>query len=166
MEEMTILEKRNNIVELIVKLAPEGTKFEWDNANRRFGRCTYSRNRITGKWHNFKITISYELAKRNSWEVVKGVVLHEIAHANTPGHGHDAIWRRECIRLGGDGERCYSNIYNGGDVVPVPPKYIGECPICHKQFLRNRRTDGWCSACNDKRYHIVWRPNTEGELAI
>ena len=27
------------------------------------------------------------------------LILHEVAHANTPGHIHDKVWRREAIRL-------------------------------------------------------------------
>jgi len=35
---------------------------------------------------------------------VRNTILHEIAHALTPGHGHDAVWRRKCLILGGDGK--------------------------------------------------------------
>lgn len=160
--EMTMAEKRHRIMDLIAMFAPAGTKFDWDGASRRFGRCSYSKNRITGKYHDFKITISYELARRNSWEVIKGVVLHEIAHANTPGHGHDSIWRRECIRLGGDGERCYLNEKMGGPVKMVPPKFIGTCPVCGLQFGRNRRSQGaYHTGCGNRFNPIIWTENRE-----
>lgn len=148
------------IRELIKQYAPSGTKFAWDNATRRFGCCRYKTNRFTGEVHDFRITISYPLASRNDWEVVKRTVLHEIAHARTPNHGHDAIWRRECRLIGGDGERCYRNTEQGGDVVALPFKYIGVCPVCGVKFHRNRLTQGARTG-----YHcrssapIVWREN-------
>ena len=139
---MNYSELRQNIVALIEQYAPAGTKFEWDNATRRFGSCRYSFNRYTGEYFNFRITISYPLASRNTWEVVKQTVIHEIAHARTAGHGHDAVWKRECIRLGGNGKRCYTSESEGGAVKTVPTKYIGVCPCCGQTFPRNRRSNG------------------------
>lgn len=33
---------------------------------------------------------------------VKKALLHEIAHALTPGHGHNKVWRGVCGKIGGD----------------------------------------------------------------
>lgn len=35
---------------------------------------------------------------------VREIVLHEIAHAFTEGHGHDGVWAAACRKLGGSGE--------------------------------------------------------------
>lgn len=161
---MTYTELRNNIVALIEQYAPEGTKFEWDNATRRFGCCRYSYNRTTGKYYNFRITISYPLAIRNSWEVVRQTVLHEIAHARTPSHNHDAVWRRECILIGGNGERCYRGESEGGDVKTIPAKFIGVCPKCGHQYPRNRRSKG--AYCCDVRYPIRWVINSNWRAEV
>lgn len=58
-------------------------RFEFDNAKRRFGRCSY-RPRF--------ITLSKRLVLLNDYETVKNVILHEIAHALTsPGKGHNWV---------------------------------------------------------------------------
>nr|QBK91492.1 MAG: SprT-like family protein [Pithovirus LCPAC302] len=33
---------------------------------------------------------------------VKASLLHEVAHAISPGHGHDRVWKKRCERIGGD----------------------------------------------------------------
>jgi predicted SprT family Zn-dependent metalloprotease len=76
--------------------------FVWDNkAKRRYGQCRYNKK---------EIGITKQLVAINSIEESKDVVLHEIAHALTgSGHGHDAMWRRMCIKVGARPERCYIN---------------------------------------------------------
>lgn len=153
-----------DIRNMIKDLAPAGTQFKWSNAKRRFGSCRYRwrRNYGTGnrEYYDFCITISYPLANINSWEEVKKVVIHEIAHARTPDHGHDRAWQRECIRLGGDGQRCYTNEEHGGAVKSVQKTWIGTCPICGNVVAKRfRRTDCYhpCIA-NKSKKSIVWTP--------
>lgn len=156
---MTKAEMESRIREMIRELAPVGTTFRWGTAKRRFGSCGYTRNRLTGECYNFKITISYSLACMNTWEEVRKVVLHEIAHARTPGHHHDRVWVRECLAIGGDGKRCYDTVEQGGGVNVMPHKYIGVCPKCGARFPRNRRTNG-AYHC-DRAYKIVWTVNSK-----
>ena len=155
---MNYSELRSNILALIEEYAPEGTQFQWDNATRRFGSCRYSYNRLTGKYFNFVITISYPLATRNTWDVVRLTVLHEIAHALTPGHNHDTIWKRECLRIGGDGKRCYRGEEDGGNVNTIPTKWLGVCPACGYTYTRNRRCRGGTYHC-DRTRPLVWKIN-------
>lgn len=155
---MTLFEMETEIRKLIREYAPYGTRFNWDRATKRFGCCKYRIDRRTGKYFDFVITISRPLASRNTWEEVRKVALHEIAHARTAGHGHDAIWRRECIAIGGDGRRCYRDENHGGVVVAVPTKYMGVCPKCGMTFPRNRRCNGY--HC-DKNQLIVWKVNRQ-----
>lgn len=154
---MDALELRRRIMELMDEYAPKGVTFEWDRATRRFGCCHNRRNRFTGEVVPYKITISYPLASRNSWEEVRKVVLHEIAHARTAGHHHDEVWRRECLAIGGDGKRCYDSEEDGGNVVTLPKKYIGTCPVCGRQFPRSRRPHN-AYHC-DSRQLINWKIN-------
>ena len=91
---------------MIAELAPPNTKLKWSNARANFGMCSYQRGNPT----YFIITISKPLAELNDDETVKQVVLHEIAHALTPGHGHDTTWKQKCLELGGNGERCYNQL--------------------------------------------------------
>ena len=148
---MNFTELTNNIRALIDTYAPKGTEFKWDNAKSRLGSCTYRYSKYIG-YYDFKITISFPLATINDWETVRNTVIHEIAHARTPSHGHDAVWRRECIRLGGDGER----LADGNKINTVPMKFIGVCPKCGGKCFRNRRTNGY--HC-DRTQPIVWKVN-------
>ena len=97
-------------------LDKKGWIFVWDNrARRRFGQC-----RFRGK----EIGVTRALASINAFDKSKDVVLHEIAHALTgPGHGHDAQWKRMCVKVGARPERCYKSEYNGGTVKTLPGKY-------------------------------------------
>lgn len=66
------------------------------NQGRTKGRCIYSTQTIL---------LSAKFIRHESLEEVKLTVLHEIAHALTPGHGHDRVWQAKCIAIGGNGQR-------------------------------------------------------------
>src|SRR6476659_8376122 len=84
-------------------------RFELDHARRRFGRCDYTHRRIT---------LSRPLTLLNPLEEVRDTLLHEIAHALTPGAGHGPRWRAMCRQLGARPVRCYAD----GAVVAPPLK--------------------------------------------
>ena len=159
---MSAFAYETDIRNLIKELAPAGTQFRWSNAKRRFGSCSYRTNRATNEHYGYVITISYPLANLNTWEEVRKTVLHEIAHANTPGHHHDRVWQRECIRLGGDGQRCYTNEENGGVVKSVQKTWIGTCPICGNVVAKRFRRTRCYHPCiaNKTKKLIVWTVNT------
>lgn len=116
------------INKMIAELAPPNTKLKWSNARANFGMCSYPRENPT----YFIITISKPLAELNDDETVKQVVLHEIAHALTPGHGHDTTWKQKCLELGGNGERCYNQL-----AVKTPKhNWMIRCPMCGFQEFR------------------------------
>ena len=82
----------------------------------------------------------------NNDDEIRLTILHEIAHALTPGHGHDSVWRRKCIALGGNGE----TYYNRGDRQVINPNsdkprrrstkvYTLECQGCGYTGGRYRR---------------------------
>ena len=152
------LERR--IKALIKEYAPRGTKFEWSRTLSWFGdfTCDYRKKNKTHKYFNHTIRISYPLASINEWKIVKRVVLHEIAHARTPGHNHDDAWRQECLAIGGDGESQYLTIEDGGDVITPKTQWLGVCPVCGEKFPRMRldketKQRGFCCDCEHK---IVW----------
>ena len=151
---MNKYELEEKIVEMIRMYAPAGTRFQWSTSRRAFGTFSYRMDRYTGDLYSSVIKISWPIASNNTWEVIKSTVIHEIAHANTPGHGHDRVWQRECVRLGGDGKRCYSSVDRGGEV-HVPYKWTGTCPVCGYKINRMKRIE--CYHCN--RDHLtVWTP--------
>ena len=68
-----------------------------------FGRYRYSR------LGHKSIELSTKLVQINDVERVRLTILHEVAHALTEGHGHDAVWKAKLLEIGGDGKRCYSS---------------------------------------------------------
>ena len=117
--------------------------FKFDNASRRFGVCKYSEHIIS---------LSKKLTLLNSEKIVRGILLHEIAHALVRiNHHHDKVWRKKAIEIGCDGKRCY------GNEVILPPKvdykfYITTCPKCGKEStyeLKSPRRYA-CKACCNK----------------
>lgn len=127
--------------------------FEFDNARRRFGRCSY---------RNKKITLSKYLVGLNSEDKVRNTILHEIAHALTdPYVGHGREWVLKCIQLGIAPERCYN------DEVETPEhNYEGYCATCDKVVARRIRLKQSakrlaCSTCCNGVYQtefiLEWR---------
>lgn len=134
-------------------LIEKGWKFEFDNAKKRFGICKY-RPKIIG--------LSKILVTLNEIDKVKNTILHEIAHALTPNHGHDSIWKAKAKEIGCDGERCYK-----GETTNTPQsKYIAICPNCkhtHKKHKRPRydirQSCGRCSNRFNPNCVLDWKIN-------
>lgn len=132
------------IMNLMVRHGLHDWTFEWDNAHVRFGCCFYGSQRIT---------ISKPIASVNSDEAVMRTTLHEIAHALAGRmHHHDHVWKEICIRIGGDGKRCYDS----QSVTTPPRRWIGRCPTCYRTWTRHRRPQRrfhFCIACNPTPLH-------------
>lgn len=155
---MNLLEAKNLAIDLMAKhgILDQGWRFQYDNARRRFGCCSYRTKTIS---------LSKHLVSLNDIEKVKDTILHEIAHALTPGHGHDRVWQRKAIEIGCNGERCYSSF----DVQQPESRYIAECNGCGHIHKRHKMTDrlkygkqscGRCSGgtYNDE-YRLIWKVN-------
>jgi predicted SprT family Zn-dependent metalloprotease len=116
-----------------------GWRFQFDHARRRFGSC-----RLRTKL----ITLSKPLTLLNSQEQVRDTLLHEIAHALTPGDGHGPKWKAKCREIGAAPKRCYSE-----SEVAAPPRrparYSFGCPACNWWVPRRKRTAGkyLCKQC-------------------
>jgi predicted SprT family Zn-dependent metalloprotease len=120
--------------------------FVFDHARRRFGSCQPRRKRIT---------LSRMLTLLNEVPEVRDTILHEIAHALTPGDGHANRWKAACVKVGARPIRCYSD-----DAVASPPRrparfQIG-CPSCGWWADRHRRTRRKL-VCRSCRREIVLR---------
>ena len=103
---------------------------------RAFGVCNYTYKQIE---------LSAYLIPECTDKSIKETIIHEIAHALTPGHHHDNVWKMKCIELGGNGQRCggadnYKDGKEGRQVVMEKlAKYTLTCPVCGAVYHKNRR---------------------------
>lgn len=81
------------------KLIQNGWGFKWDHAKTRLGCCHYD---------DMMISLSKYWTREMTFEKMEKVILHEIAHAlvGPEVQSHGNVWRKKCIELGGNGERC------------------------------------------------------------
>ncbi|MEA2711633.1 MAG: hypothetical protein QOF78_4234 [Phycisphaerales bacterium] len=111
-------------------LDTQGWSFKFDHARRRFGSCQPRRKRIT---------LSRPLTLLNTDAQVRDTILHEIAHALTPGDGHGPRWKQKCLDLGANPRRTY-----GDDEVTSPPRrpawFEMGCENCDWWIDRRRRS--------------------------
>lgn len=105
--------------------------FEFDNAKRRLGATHTLRigNTVLAK----KITLSKHYAAILPADEIRDVILHEIAHALTPGHGHDAVWRNACRKVGAKPNRCAAP--SARPTAPIE----GRCPECDVKVSEHHR---------------------------
>jgi len=105
-------------------------KFRFDRARRRFGSCSTARKTIT---------LSRALTMMNPDDQVRDTLLHEIAHALTPGDGHGSRWKAKCVEIGANPVRCFTE-----KEVAVPPRrdapYLIGCGVCNWWSDRRKLT--------------------------
>lgn len=110
--------------------------FIFNNRKKSFGICSYNKKTIE---------LSSYLVDSMTNSAIKDTIIHEIAHALTPGHNHDYLWKRKCIELGGDTKRCgdYTKFKDGEntqmDVFSKISKYTLTCPCCGYTIFMNRK---------------------------
>lgn len=99
------------------------------------------------------IKLSIPILKLMSQEDQQLVILHEIAHGIVGCcHGHDNIWKHACLKIGGNGKRCY-----GKRLIPTrrsTKRYTYECPICGRKIIARRKLGDsmYCRKCWDSEY--------------
>ena len=81
---------------------------------------------------------------------IKDVILHEIAHALTPGQHHNRVWKIKAEEIGARPERCYN-----GNLPCVPFKYEATCKTCggvaRRRRMRYPRYS--CSICGKNKFN-------------
>lgn len=99
------------------------------------------------------IKLSIPILKLMSHEDQQLVILHEIAHGLVGCcHGHDKIWKNACLKIGGNGKRCY-----GKRLIPArrsTKRYTYECPTCGRTTISRRKLGDsiYCRRCWDLEY--------------
>jgi hypothetical protein len=80
---------------LMDKHGLQAWSYKTNRSSKVAGRC-YSLGRV--------IEMSTKIAAVRSEAETRNTILHEIAHALTPLHGHDGVWAAKHRELGGDGQ--------------------------------------------------------------
>lgn len=113
------------------------------------------------------IQMSEPLASVRTDESTRMTVLHEIAHALVgPRHGHDSVWQRKCLEIGGNGLAKYVDLA-AEDRAKIS-RYTGTCPNGHLQNRQARsekmfRTScAKCSRYYDPKFAFTWVDNQTG----
>lgn len=96
-------------------------KLGWSHARRIFGQCHYAVKTIF---------LSKPLVELNPEDQVLDTILHEIAHALTPGDGHGNEWRAMCRKLGATPKT------KGKGAAPVK-RWAATC-TCGRVYRRDR----------------------------
>ena len=130
-------------------------RFKFDNAKSRFGLCDPNKR---------VISLSRHLTELNPEAEVRETILHEIAHALTPGKGHGPEWKRVARSIGSNAGRTH-------DAAVPEARWLLICPSCANTTKRSRRTKtGAVTACGKccrehnkgvwhKDYVYVWVAN-------
>ena len=119
---------------------PEVLKWplKWCSHKTALGHCVYQPSAI------FLSTI-YINAAQTTLESVRDTILHEIAHALTPGDGHGKLWKATALSIGCSGARCGKAF--------AKHKYNVTCPCGINNFGRHRKTNlcnKICTVCGGK----------------
>lgn len=133
---MKLLEAEKLVLQLLDKhnLLANCWKFGWIKNSRAFGICNYTKKTIF---------LSMELVQLNNESEVTDTILHEIAHANTPGDGHGNKWKKECVALG-----CRPIArFNEEMAVTINNKFEAKCGNCQKTYKNKLPIPLRCS-CN------------------
>lgn len=108
-------------------------KLGWNRRKRAAGVCNYRRKAIE---------LSVYWIRQASDDDIRNTLLHEIAHALTPGQKHNHVWRAKCRQIGAKPERCTTVQSN------APAKWVGvcNCDIKHN-FYRKPKRSYRCTSC-------------------
>lgn len=163
---MDMIKLRGAAAMLLYKHKLVGWRFEINSRmGRCLGKCLYGQKLIR---------IAEHYARANSEEEVMDTLLHEIAHALEPGHGHDSVWKACAMRLG-----CAPLACSKERIEIRPGQYRAVCPSCGRVHNKYRRpkfkchneqiTPYYCTAtskCGPERGKLVFLLYAEGEKII
>lgn len=110
----------------------QGWRAEADNGKRRAGVCRYAERQIG---------LSRHILPNAPYAEVRETILHEIAHALTPGHNHDHVWRSKLISMGGTGKRTH-------DMETPKGRYEMHCENCGVVGYRHQAQGAMKSTVN------------------
>jgi predicted SprT family Zn-dependent metalloprotease len=140
------LQFRELAISLLITHGLRDWSFAFNRSKRQMGCCRFGPKIIE---------LSCHFVERNTLDLIRDTLLHEIAHALVgPGHGHDAVWKAMCVRVGAKPERL-------SDEAHMPQgRWQATCEGCgmrHHKHRRPKRMKGWyCCRCGPMRGALVW----------
>lgn len=105
----------------------------------KIGLCDYSNKTI-------HLSTVFMRGANCNYKKVKRSLLHEVAHALTPGHGHNQTWKQMCRRIGGDDRLSASMDLPGMDWAMYCRKCGWRQEMTKKPDVRNKV----CMGCNQQ----------------
>lgn len=140
---MTEYEIRDLAYQLMNKhgLITAGWRFEFDRAKRRVGCCKHRQRTIS---------LSTYSCFKMSFDEVKDVLLHEIAHYYTPGDHHGWRWRSKAREIGANPQRICQAEFES-----PTGKYIANCSCTTHHVYRRPKLTYKCGKCGDR---LEFRP--------
>lgn len=121
----------------------------------------FSRNKAAFcEYDKKRIILSSYFVEINEESKVLNWGKHEIAHALTPGHHHDKVWKNQAIQLGIEPRRCF---VNGIDGIAPLGKYQATCPKCQEVFhihQNPKNVERWCRKCGRVCGQLVFSKQT------
>ncbi|PID97903.1 MAG: sprT domain-containing protein [Actinobacteria bacterium] len=139
---------RDLAIQLMAEHGLDTWSFTFDRARRRAGACLHSR---------CNISLSAPLVRLYEDEVVRGIILHEIAHALVGAeHHHDAVWKAQARKLGAP-----ISVHLPQSLPQLDAPWVGVCPSCgmrRQLYSAPRRVTscGKCSPVFDSRFIFEW----------
>lgn len=144
---LVIEREANRLIEKY--LGGQGWKFAWNNRKRAFGLCSYRKK---------EIQLSIFLSETEPFDSVCDTILHEIAHALTPGAGHGPAWKAVARRIGLSDPK-------SGKQAAVQPKYSWVLEY-EGEFVSGYHRKPHKVAKNIQSYQVKGKPESLGKLVL
>jgi predicted SprT family Zn-dependent metalloprotease len=134
--------------------------FRFNMRKTHLGNCFYPLHKKGKLIKPGRIELSYYFVKLNQKETIFDIIMHEIAHALTPGHCHDEVWQAKAKALGATPNRICNRA-----IIPNYT-YRAMCYGCYTVYYRYRQVRNaekggkqYCKFCGPKVGFLKFKVN-------